>query len=74
MVLKLLGSRLGISFKKKKISSLFVPLRGSGVTKHLALDFNCLSKGIVTARGLIILSGAFYLKVIGSNPVYAARN
>lgn len=74
MVLKFLGSRRGTSFKKKKKSPLFVPLGGSGVTKHFVLDFTCLSKGIVRARRLIILSGAFYLKVIGSNPAYAARN
>lgn len=55
----------------KKVSPLFVPLCGSGVTKLLALDFNCLSKGIVRAQRLITLSGAFYLKVIGSNADYA---
>ena len=72
MVLKLFVSKLGTSLKT--ISPLFVPLCGSRVTKHLALDFNCLSKGIVRAWGLIILSGALYLKVTGSNPDYAARN
>lgn len=71
-LLILFSSKLVASFKK--VSPLFVPLCGSGVTKLLALDFNCLSKGIVRARRLITLSGAFYLKVIGSNPDYAARN
>lgn len=51
-----------------------MPLCGSGVTKHLALDVNCLSKGIVRAWGLIILSGALYFKVVGSNPDYAAKS
>lgn len=39
---------------------MYVPLCESEVTKHLALDFNCLSKGIVRVWGLIILSGDFY--------------
>ena len=69
---RLFGLKLLLALKKKKVLYLYLYVQVK--LQHTAPDFNCLSKGIVRAWGLITLSSAFLSQGHWFKYRYAARN